>query len=101
MWVLRWSSAYLSYLEAKGAERARARRQRADRTDELLEALGGQLMQPALAGLDDGLVIELIIAPGRLAGLPMHGEPLVGQRCVAEEVGSTVYVRRIAFRCTQ
>ncbi|HLV89421.1 MAG TPA: CHAT domain-containing protein [Candidatus Sulfotelmatobacter sp.] len=96
-WVRAWSAAYVTYLEARGAERTFARRKWADQTDELLQSLSAYLVKPALAGLDDaGLTIELIIAPGQLAGLPIHAAPLLGGRCAAEIVGSVAYVPNIA-----
>jgi len=95
-WVSTWLASYSEYLLANSTDRTEARRQWADRTDEILQLLGDHLMQPALANLADGKgVSEIIIVPGRLAGLPIHAAPLKDGRSLTEHIGSVVYVPNI------
>ena len=78
-------------------ERATKRTDWANRTEELLKDLGQHLMQPVLPVPDEQTTaIQLIIVPGRLAGLPLHAAPLADARCVADAVGSAVYAPNIA-----
>jgi hypothetical protein len=92
-----WLSAYRAYLEAKAPEREGAREAWAEATDRLTEFAGAQVMQPCLAGLDDRtLSSDLVIAAGRLAGLPLHAARLVDGRFVAESAGTVEYVPNIA-----
>ncbi len=95
-WVQDWSTSYLGYITAAGNERIAARKQWADRTEKLLQVVGEQLMQPALADLkDEKLAIELVIVPGRLAGLPLHAARLSNGCSVVESVGSAVYAPNV------
>src|SRR5439155_23971133 len=82
-WVRQWSSAYVDYLTAKGPERQDARVRWAEQTDALLEELRTSLMEPCLNALHDRN-LELIIAAGRLAGLPLHAVPLAKGRSAIE-----------------
>src|SRR5439155_15350609 len=92
-----WATAYLKYLNAAQPERAQARMEWADRTSELLKELSQRLMQPILAGLDDHAnTTDLVIAPGRLAGLPLHAASLADGRCVAETLASAASVPNIS-----
>lgn len=96
-WVQEWSKSYSIYLKSSGTNRDHARQEWADQTSTLLQDVGRNLMQPCLSTLDEkNLVTQLIIAAGRLAGVPLHAAPLDEGTCIAERVASAVYVPNIA-----
>ena len=54
-------------------------------------------MQPCLTSLGDGtLDFSLIVAAGRLAGLPLHAARLADGRFVAECVGTVEYIPNLS-----
>ena len=92
-----WLSNYRKYLGSKGPDREDARAAWADATDRLLELVGPDVMQPCLASLSDSaLDFSLIVAAGRLAGLPLHAARLADGRFVAESVGTVEYIPNLS-----
>jgi tetratricopeptide (TPR) repeat protein len=93
-WVYEWRSAYIDYLSAYGPQREDARVRWAEQTDALMKELSTRLMEPSLGGLADPNG-ELVIAAGRLSGLPLHAVPWEGLS-VMERVGGCTYVPNVA-----
>jgi len=95
VWVAKWSSAYLDYLQAPMLEKYEARIRWAKQTDELLIELSHNLIQPCLSR-EVAPGTELIIVAGRLAGLPFHAATLPNGRCAAEAFDSVIFCPNIS-----
>lgn len=94
-WVREWSQAYTSFRRLKGPQREEARIQWAASTDKLLAEVAQSVMKPCIDGLKEQ-TLELIIAAGRLAGLPLHAAMVEEGRSLVESVDSVAYVPNIA-----
>jgi CHAT domain len=93
----RWLASYSNYLRTPAPNRDGLRTAWAEETDRLIEFLGQQLMQPCLAKfgeLPDGS--ELVIAAGRLAGMPLHAVRLADGRFVAEAFEVVEYIPNLS-----
>jgi hypothetical protein len=89
--VREWLSSYFSYLGTPVQDREEPRKKWAAETDRLLELLGPELMQPCMDDLGEhALEFVLVIAAGRLAGLPLHATRLKDGRFVAETVAKNM-----------
>jgi CHAT domain-containing protein len=92
-----WLSSYFSYLKASAHDRATPRKDWAATADRLLDLLGPALMQPCLDKLaDDATEFTLLIAGGRLAGLPLHATRLKNGRYVIETLATVEYLPNIS-----
>lgn len=95
--VREWLSSYGSYLRRPIQQREEPRKAWADATDRLLEYLGPELMQPCLDNLGErALEFVLVMAAGRLAGLPLHATRLKDGRFVAECLGAVEYIPNLS-----
>lgn len=92
-----WLSSYFSYLGTPVQDREEPRKEWAARTDRLLEILGPELMQPCMEHLGEhALEFVLVIAAGRLAGLPLHATRLKDGRFVAETLSAVEYIPNLS-----
>lgn len=92
-----WLSSYFSYLKASAHDRATQRKDWAEAADRLLDLLGPALMQPCLDKLaDDATEFTLLIAGGRLAGLPLHAARLKNGPYVVETLASVEYLPNVS-----
>jgi hypothetical protein len=94
-WVRVWSQAYTSFRSLRGPQREEARIQWAAATDKLLAEMEQSLMKPCLEGLNEE-TLELIVAAGRLAGLPLHAVTVEDGRSLVESAESVAYLPNIA-----
>lgn len=95
--VHEWLLNYFLYLRTPVQDREEPRKEWAAATDRLLELLGPELMQPCMGDLRDGaLEFTLVIAAGRLAGLPLHASRLKDGRFVAESLSAVEYIPNLS-----
>lgn len=95
--VHNWLFSYFQYLGAPAPDRAAPRREWAAETDRLLELLGAELIRPLLDNLGvPTFQWTLIIAGGRLAGLPLHATRLEDGLFLAEHLNSVEYIPNIS-----
>jgi CHAT domain-containing protein len=95
--VHEWLSSYFLYLRTPVQDREEPRKEWAAATDRLLELLGPELMQPCMDDLrDPALEFILVIAAGRLAGLPLHATRLKDGRFVAESLSAVEYIPNLS-----
>lgn len=92
-----WLSSYFSYLKAPARDRTAPRKEWAEAADRLLALIGPALMRPCLDRLtDDATELTLLIAAGRLAGLPLHAARLKSGRYLAETLAAVEYLPNVS-----
>ena len=91
-----WWSRYLAFREAEQRGRPRQAREReqawVEASNRLVADLGGQLLEPIIGGLKlslEGRVV--LLAPGRLTGVPL-GAARLGGKALAQRVGGLAQV---------
>jgi CHAT domain-containing protein len=95
--VHEWLSSYFSYLATSVQDREEPRKEWAAATDRLLELLGPELIQPCMDDLGEhALEFVLVIAAGRLAGLPLHATRFKDGRFVAESLSAVEYIPNLS-----
>jgi hypothetical protein len=93
-----WLLSYSEYLRTPAPDRDAPRTAWAEETDRLIDFLSQELMQPCLtrfSELPDGS--ELVIAAGRLAGLPLHAVRLADGRFIAEAMEVVEYIPNLSI----
>jgi CHAT domain-containing protein len=94
-WIRDWSQAHTSFRRLRGPQREEARIQWAASTDKLLAEMAQSVVKPCIDGLKEEN-IELIIAAGILAGLPLHAATVEEGRSLVESFDSVAYLPNIA-----